>query len=467
MKYAELVLCLQPHIATFAKTCDALDTVYTADKERYYGRVELHTAAVEFVFTKKERVLCPAHTLFCRIYPAKNDPRSYHLPELWDVLEQTDFPALYFPYIESEKRLKSCFDQLTGRLLALLPRIERLAERGDWLWTRCREQMLVLINEKPESIAEFDEEPEAYFWEFVRQWFENDFMCQHFTIFDGWRKYAEGDYAAALAAYAKLKERDRLPYDRALCDYMRAASTPVPAFAPNCDSYPLGKLGRGSGVDFGWMLLCWLAAYVLCAIPFVLLSVIVCKLYAGDALFAAAMPWYSGFLWAGLPALFGGLAFRGQLWRLLRRKNAKALLELEDIFNPRGTRAFSLICTIVTWLLGVVGTVLVGGMGVWFYEGHLIEASENPFDRVEYAYADITDIYHVQGLTNDVGEYIDRDFYVLKFVDGSFVNLDGSASAKEIEEYALPLLKDYALPVQEVALPEDIGLNEDGVPITY
>lgn len=467
MKYTELVRRLTDHVEVFAQKTDALDVVSATDKRRFFGRVELHTAAVEFVFTKKERVLCPAHTLYCRVYPAKNDPRSYHLPELWDVLEQTDFPALYFPYIESAERLEACFNQLAERLILLLSRIEGLAEQSDRLWARCREQMLLLINEKPESIAEFDEEQETHFWGFVRQWFEDDFVCQHFTTFDGWRKYAEGDYTAALAAYAKLKERDRLPYDRALCDYMRVAAAPIPAYQPGCDGYPITKLGRGSGSDFGWMLLCWLAAYVLCAVPFLLLSWVVCTLYAGDAQFVAAMPWYSGLLWAGLPAIFGGITFRGQLWRLLRRKNANMLLELEDIFNPHSTRMFGLICTVITLLLSVVGTVLVGGIGVWFYEDHLVDAVENPFDRVERAYVDITDIYHVQGLINDFGDPIDRDFYVLKFEDGSFVNLDGSTTSKETEIYLLPLLEEYHLPVQEAALPEDIGLTEDGVLVTF
>ncbi|MBQ8753215.1 MAG: hypothetical protein IJZ13_08945 [Clostridia bacterium] len=439
MKYAELVLCLQPHIAAFAKTCDALDTVYTADEERSYGRVELHTAAVEFVFTKKERVLCPAHTLFCRIYPAKNDLRSYHLPELWRVLEQTDFPALYFPYIESEKRLKSCFDQLAGRLILLLPRIERLAEQAEAIWDHCSREMLRPLGETPESALEdMSEEEQKEHWEFVRDWFENSVLCERFTTAGGWRKYVEGRYPAALSEYSKQKPEDTLEFEQDLCRHMQTAPA-APVYGEGCDALPLAKHYRASAGEFGWKLLSFLFIFVPTVCVCVLITAVLHMWLRSGADAAITSGVFNGICFAIVPAIIGVTVLRRPIRRLLGGQKAQEALDFDDVLTVRENNTLPRVLWIVTVLLMLAVTVTDGMVCVRIYEDRL--ESVSIFGTEVCPYADIAVVYKAAGYVDEDGEWLESPYYVLECADGTRVDLS-TVYFEDFESELWPLLED-------------------------
>ena len=70
------------HICTreFANKTNALMVDFTDEKKRAIWSLKYNIIKLEFVLTKKEKIVCPKHTLFCRVYFGKNEMYYFHLP---------------------------------------------------------------------------------------------------------------------------------------------------------------------------------------------------------------------------------------------------------------------------------------------------------------------------------------------------------------------------------------------------
>ena len=110
MMIEKLIYYLHQLTARFAEQTHALAVDFMEDKKYAEWTITYNIIKIQFVLTKKEKLLCPIATLFCRVYFGKNDTYFYHLPELAEYLEPDAFKCYYFPYMESEQRLDACFE---------------------------------------------------------------------------------------------------------------------------------------------------------------------------------------------------------------------------------------------------------------------------------------------------------------------------------------------------------------------
>ena len=69
----ELIKQLHVSIHEFANKTSALAVDFIEDKKRATWSLKYNIIKLEFVLTKKEKIVCPKHTLFCRVYLGKNE----------------------------------------------------------------------------------------------------------------------------------------------------------------------------------------------------------------------------------------------------------------------------------------------------------------------------------------------------------------------------------------------------------
>ena len=144
------------------------------------------------------------------------------------------------------------------------------------------------------------------------------------------------------------------------------------------------------------------------------------------------------------------------------RKKQKEFLAYDEIANSKGTNKFLNIVFELVLIACLLFTVWFGNMNLACYEDRFVYNDGEKFLSFETEtkyYKDITAVYHVDGLYNDFGDWIDRGFYIIVFNDGSTFNTDHCLYEDEARDGFLPVISDYYDEVIYVTTEDEIILE--------
>ncbi len=437
----------------YAVRIDALGTNQEQQKKDAVFSVILHSMKIELIYRSKSTAGLPPSVLYCRIYPDKNCPIGFHLPQLLSLLDIRDFRACYFPYIETTQRMKACFQSLTDFIDILLPELRHITSNGDEQILLSQLIMQTVDDADTQAILKPDSSEQQGF--LMVQKMQNDGYIARFTQWTPWYEYIMGHPQKALSQYRKQKTL--LPYELHLCSFLQTekgkAFVPM---SPECcaakDMAEATSCKEDGGTLFKGMLLLYLLFAPLACLLFGIIQLI------GElsTICWFGVPWYCGFIVAGLPALFGGLAFRRRLIPLINRKNAKTQLEFDDIINHSvAVDRFAKIVFIIAAVFSLTFGVLMATDTIAFYHDRVVYKPAT-FSVEEVPYSEINAIYHIDARYNDFGERLERSSYVIAFDNGSLLDLDGYATPEQTESKILPTLKNLEIPVFFIDSDQDL-----------
>lgn len=427
----DTIQLLNEKIQVFAEKTQLKDIRFEEDKKRAVWAVRYAITKVEFVFQKKQSLDCPVASLFVRIYLGKNEQVFYHIAELLEYLSADDFQAHYYSYMESAERVEHCFVRIEEFLLRHLPKIHEIAKNT----TLCTE-----IKEK-----KMDEMTRLFTGTRVEKSMEGAACREYETVlllrYTGEGPYRDivcGDVARAIKHYEKLEAKDRITnYEKRILRELKNGEIPV-LINEECNTVKVFYKNYSDRAQGKAILL---AALKMEAVLGILFSLMIGGIYmycSGDCLYYAGMQWYDGFLLAGLPALFGGIAFR----RGIRRKQDA----LEELVTPRWVEKFAHCSFGITLVLMFFLTFSVSMMHSRFYEEKLIfNDGEKLFPIIfeTCQYEDIKAVYYAKGVRNDFGEFVARPSYLILFEDGTLWDSDGCMEMEAAKTYVLEIIDDF------------------------
>lgn len=437
----ELIRYLHVCTQEFANRTNALDVDFADEKKRAIWSLKYNIIKFEFILTKKEKIVCPKHTLFCRVYFGKNEMYYFHLPELMSYLEPDNFQCYYYPYIESTERLEACFAMLSDFLYRNYFRINELAKsiegsekiKADKL----TDMLSVYLSEVPEK------ELEADMW----QLYEDFVLLLRYTAEGAYRALLLGNYEVAFKQYVQMEKKGQLTaYEKRLYGFLQAEEGAYEILPEACNGLKCVKQWDNPNKEGLSILLMGLVYELVFGVIF---SVIIAGINAvlGDgAVYYAGVPWGVGFVFAGPPAVFGGIAHRNLVRRLLEKDNFEEGLRLEKMINPSWIEPFSRIIFGITFVGCFVVNIQVAFCTTSFYDTYLsFDKDEDFFGRelVSCEYGKLENVYYSKGLYNVYGDYIGRPSYLLEFEDGIVWNSDGFMEIEAFEKNVLPILEDY------------------------
>lgn len=413
-------------IESFSKETGSFAVDFQENKKYAVWSMNYNLLKVQFVYTKKEKLLVPISTLFCRIYLGKNEEFFYHIPELIEYLDETDFRCYYFSYIESEERMEACFLRLALFLKKHMKKMNEIAMDSE----KCAE-----IKEKKLSHIQ-------------RLSMEGEYvLLLRFTAEGAYREFLRGNYQKAIAQYEKMLEKKQLTaYEERLLIFLKELEEPYEALPKECDSVLEAKEFNGSLKDgMAYLLGAFVCEIVFGAIGCIVVLVISGILSRGSIAFFGA-PWYAGLLGGGLPAIFGTIALRRPLAKITRRKNYKKAMEYDEILNSEKLYRFTYVVFAISVIFSIIATVSLSVCTTGFYKDHLTfhsgeEMISFQFDSCNYN--DLKEVIYSEGVYNDYGDFIDRPSYLFIFSDGTVWDSDGFTSVEKVEKEILPIIEGY------------------------
>lgn len=440
MSSSNIITSMQTLIMDFSEQTHALALDFTEDKNHAEWSLKYPIMKLQFVLTKKEKIMCPISTLFCRIYLSKNDVYFYHLPELMEYLEPENFQCYYFPYIESEQRIEACFSVIQDFLLKHLAAMQMMAKDTE-LCTGIQDA-------KQEEIkALFMEEiKEAELEEYAVHGYETYVLLPRYAGESAYREFVCGNYEKALKLYGQISAKGALTsYEKRLCKFIEGLTEVYAAIPEECDTVRnVRKLNAPSGEGLSILLAVLVCEVVLGAV-FAGVVAVINGILSSGTVYYAGMQWYYAFLFAGTPAIFGGIALRNHVRRLLQ-KTYQENSAFDKLLNPPWVELFARSVFGAALVIMLFMCVCTSFMSTRFYKEYMTyEDGEEliPGEPVSCSYADLKAVYYSEGLYNDFGDFIDRPSYLLEFADGTVWDSDAYISVEETEIYVLPLLKSY------------------------
>lgn len=475
MKTKELNNIFIERCKGFSDAHQALDFEITENKKLSVCAVTLNAVKIEFVYLLSYGSLISQSTLFCRIYLNKNDPMSFHLPELFDYSNINDFRQCYFPYIESKKRMDNCFSALEGIIDEYLPLINDIAAVESTRFYNAKLEMLrnefKISAMLDESLKNSGDVVYSLYYATLALDFEELSILPDFTFpfKNGYFSFLNGDFEAAKAFYEKRIEKGKATgYDKRLYSFicenekdLQYADDLVTSDISDIETYVTKNNFLKLAKPFILIYLCNSA--VLLGLCFLLRFVVSIDTYA-----LLGFNWiaYVTFVVALLPSVFGAIAFRRKLAVLFRKKDLQKYLDFDDIINSRsdlpGNIIFAVLCVIAVMLVSVFtvfGTVRV-------YDDHIKCDADANFVFESIYYRDVEKIYHIDARYNIYGGKITRGSYILEMNSGEILDLDMITTEKETENTLLALMhcdmKSIVFVDTERDLPPDIHekLNE-------
>lgn len=434
---------------------DLLGTTQNRDKTGIVFSLVFHNVKLDLVYRIKASAGVPPSVLYCRVYPNKNSPVYLHLPQLLPLLGMDDFRACYFPYIETTQRMQACFQNLTDFIDAVLPTLKHTAAKGNEQTLLHRHIGCIANDMQPEAILS-NGTPEQEGFLMIQKVQDTGFIAR-FTEWGPWKDYIMGFPEKALIKYRKQK--DLLPYEQKLCAFISTSEgqtfVPMP---PDCCAQK-DMLAVTSGKDDGGTLFKGMLYLYLVLSPIACLLILLFQLISAyGTLCWLGPPWYMGFLIAGLPSLFGGIAFRRKLIPFINRKTAKKQLDFDDIVNSSaGVDLFAKIVFIIATICSLVFGALMATETVRLYDNY-VEYPTSLLRKKTFTYSQIEAVYYIESRYNDYDERINRDSYVIALDNGYLLDLDGYTSVKKTEQKVLPILKKHG--IQIIPLDSDRDLPQ-------
>ena len=440
MRLLEQINHMHSLVADFAEQTGAISVEYVEDKRYAEWSVKYNIIKLQFVLTKKEKILCPIATLFCRIYLGKNEKHYYHLPELMEYLEPDDFQCYYFPYIESIERQTSCFAVLSTFLAKHISTINELAkstEKSDKIKADKFAEVARLLEVK---------ETEEEVLEYALSSYEAYVLLPRYVADGAYREFVFQKYDKALKLYEQMEKKGTLTqYEMRLVSFIKDLQTEYTALPEECNAIQKAKAWDSPSKEGLSILLMALVCELLFSILFSGVIIGINAVLSRETVYYVGMDWYYAFLWAGIPALFGGIALRNGVRRFLQKDIYEEGREFEKLTNPKWLDPVANGIFAFTFVGMLFMTVCMTCMSTRFYDEHMIYNTGESLIPVNTTcnYEDLTKVYYSEGLYNDYGDYIERASYLLEFSDGSVWDSDGFTSVEVVESYVLPVLEEY------------------------
>ena len=448
----------------YALHAEAICDTYESDAAKCVYQIVLHQIKVEFCFYKKARTFILPHTLFCRIYLQKNSVVYYHLPDLLAEIQPQDFRAGYFSFIESPQRMENCFGQLADILNSHMQDIVGLFSRMEEIREKLFATYKGMYKLKDDSVdfSEADDEDSYTHGYFCNmQGLREEYVIGRFTSMEAYTCFLCGDTEKARRLYEKVSRKQYMfPYEQRLIAFL---STPAcEDFSPMpeaCFSQKEGqKIDTLTGTD---LLKIFGIALLLFGSVFCLAFGITNAVLAHGSVFFFSVPWYFGFVFSGLCAIFGGIAFRRHIRRLYDKESRTTTPEMQAIATSKAAEIFAKTVFALALAFSIFGSVMILGSFVRFdAETFSYNQSDSLIciDPVTYRYADISGVYYIEARYNVYGDRIERPSYVILLRDGGSLDLDGCTSVKVSEMTVIPFLKEKGFTV--VTLDSDRDLPQ-------
>ena len=440
MSIQESINQMHKLVAEFADQTNAMSVEFAEDKKCAEWSIKYNIIKLEFVLTKKEKILCPIATLFCRVYLGKNETIYYHLPELMEHLEPENFQCYYFPYIESRERLEACFMVLQTFLRKHLSNINELAKSTE-LSEKIKADKIAEVRTLLE-VKETEEEVLVY----ALGSFEAYALLPRYAADSAYREFVCGNYDKALKIYEQMQKKGTLTrYEKRLAEFIKGLEHEYVALPEACNSIRKVKEWNAPSKEGLSILLMAIICELVIGILFAGIIVVINEILSSGTVYYVGAEWYYAFLWAGLPGLFGGIAFRNGVRRFLQKDIYKEGREFEKLTNPKWLDPFANGVFALTFVGMLLMTVCTTCMSTRFYENYMVYNTGENFIPVDTTcdYDELTKVYYSEGLYNDYGDFIERASYLLEFSNGSVWDSDGFTSVEVVEEHILPLLEEY------------------------
>lgn len=406
-------------------------TFFYSSKREAIFTMEFENTKLEIIYTKKNKMFIPPSMIYTRFYFDKNSTTYFHLPELLGYLEEYDFRACYFPYIENIYRLNAC-------LLSLFDLIDEYLEMFQSLDFI---QINQLIRKQSQFLTkEFNEDENEESLDFERRFYERFYYLNRFSVFEGYYSFLRDDYSLAIKQYKKLAKKDTLmEYEKQLIETMENNHI-YDAISKECfaldDIQPYLETSKKNGKN---LLMCMLVVFI--PSVFILIGIMFGMrfLFSNGCLIYCGAQWWWGIMCAFLPAIFGGVAFRREIMKFLKIENIIQALDFDDILNSEFTNQFAMGSFLLSCLVSIFFVFVLTSENVSFYDDYL-KMPNGFIHRDIYQYSEIEKIYHIDARYNDFGYRIERESYILLFDNQEYLDLDGYASINVCEEEILPLL---------------------------
>lgn len=432
----------------YAKQNDALNTEEFENKYVWTYTVSFRILRVDFVFVRKGSFLIPKGTMFCRVYLKKSSEVFFLLSDILTTFFENDFRATFFYKVDAG-RIEACFGILTGILDEYLPRIEKevLEYQDEFIYSQLFDEYRRIFNLKAEDLdfSLVDDRQDENFYKFLYfQDSREDYILSRFANSYEYQLFIEGDTAKALKEYEKCKQQDLCDYEKKLIEFLK---TPI---AENFEPMPQEcfKIKKTRSLyildtnDSKKFFIYSLVAYVPCAAFFCLVCAVLTAIIQRGTLFAFSAGWYFGLLSAGLCAIFGGIAFRKTIAKLVEGKKAKQSIELDEMVNSKGVNIFANIVFVISAIFGLAMSIFIPSESVLFYEDRFKYCEETPYVFEECYYSEIDSVYHIDARYNDFGDRIDLSSYVVIMKNGKQIDFYGYTTDKNAEKTAIPLFKE-------------------------
>ena len=437
----ELINRMNEHATEFANQTNALEVEFAEDKKIAIWSLKYNIIKLEFVLTKKEKILCPKHTLFCRVYLGKNDVYFYHLPEMMHYLEAENYQCYYYSYIESTERLDACMEMLFTFLYRNFEKIKELArnpKESDQLKADKLADMLTLF---------LGEEPEAELEEYMMDGYENYVLLVRYTGDSAYRQLLLGNYEFAIKEYRKLETKSSLTeYEKRLLAFLQERNEEYELLPDACNGIRNVKEWDNPNKEGLSIFMSAICLELVIGGIFSVIVMLINAVLSEGTIYYVGMHWGFGFLFAGCAAIFGGIASRNLVRRFLQKEIYEEGIKIEKMINPKWIEPFARVIFLICLLGGVLGNVETALMSTRFYETHMsYDLGEDFLKRnlETYEYEKIKNVYYSEGVYNEYGDYIDRPSYLIEFEDGEVWDSDGFMRVEDVEENILPILSEY------------------------
>ena len=440
MKIKDQINNLDVFVKDYSSRINAFETKLIEGKNSASWFVTLNRIQIEFIYTKKDRVLYPVSTLFCKISLMKNDGFFYHIPEIIDFMGIDDFHCYYFPYIENAKRLKACFDCICEFIDNNIDSINRLSDESDKWFNKKLENAIKFYSIKEDAIPTDPVKRTAYYINLFNA--DDRVYVPRFSKGLAYRCFLDGEYDKAVAKYSKIKRL--LPYEEKLESFMKTLKRPYEAIDPECNSRMAAKKYNPSLENFFSFLISMVAFMILTSIPFVIAALIMNAVLNSVTFYADTIPVTDAIMLGAIPGLFLGGLNMYKVQGFLFRKSKEAI-EFDEILVPRSLALF------VKILVGILICAAIAVFVVFFRP--VISVYDTTFTYRDnfatktYEINDVESIYHIDRWYDEDDQYYDRESFVLVLKDGTQIDTIhfNNNDIKRIENKLLPVFDKNVL----------------------
>ena len=453
--FEELKLVGDDMLLPLTATSDALsEQVGKAQREvtvSHLHRFDFGDFFISIVYTPGRSSLTAApSTLEARICLDKTEPLFFLTPyDVIPYINSSDLICRYFPYIESEERLKSCYHDLVESLVPYIDDFTRIASdsqeltktydhlRGEMV--RCYGNDIFLPSDKGDD---YDSALLAYrFYHFTR--WRSSFFCSN-----EYHQFLTGNYRALTALTAR----------RAIPDYFRHLALSVPGLLQkpvkpvreSSASLPSMMNASKRATSFSILFLSTLVSIPFLAILFGTLFFGVASILGANTEFYTALTataFLNNFDLVILTAIALSYSTSSILLRIFAKDRYFAYQPYRTMLKKNPLRTFPKKLKRIVIFVAVIFMVLSASRGVMFQENSIsVPTGYLPFDNEHIEYKNIDTVYKYD---RQDGSF----YYVFSLNDGtesfSLETVMSFYEYQSVSEKLQPILEKHGITVEK------------------